>query len=142
MDHTSIHDKFDPRQLSIPRAQIPLKTKLHPPWTTGGMFLKGPVPMEWLASARRLKGAALSVGIVLWHLSGLQKSNTVKWQPKMARRFGLGRQVWYRGLNALERVGLVTIVRSPGMAPTVIIHAVKGNSPGGLSPPNNNPTGH
>jgi hypothetical protein len=33
-------------------------------------FLKGPVPMPWLATAARLPGKALAVGIALWRLGG------------------------------------------------------------------------
>jgi hypothetical protein len=41
-------------------------------------FLKGPIPIHWLASTRKASPTALTVGLYLWHLSGLKKKKTFK----------------------------------------------------------------
>jgi hypothetical protein len=55
----------------------------------GEMFLKGPVPWDWLVVAGRLKGSALQVGITLWHLSGLARSRTVRFRLSRVEEMGV-----------------------------------------------------
>jgi hypothetical protein len=42
---------------------------------TGKLFLRGPIPMDWLNEAAKLGVSPLWVGCVLWHLAGLKKSS-------------------------------------------------------------------
>ena len=38
-----------------------------------GRFLKGPIPVAWLAGALSIRGSsAVAVGLALWHLSGIK----------------------------------------------------------------------
>src|SRR5215472_15360360 len=76
-------------------------------------FLKGPVPLNWLAAAGRQPGKALHVGIVLWFQSGLKVSRTVALSSNVLRSFDVDRHAGYRGLKALERAGLVSVFRHP-----------------------------
>ena len=39
------------------------------------LFLKGPIPLPWLAVAATLPGKALAVGIIIWFLQGIQKKS-------------------------------------------------------------------
>lgn len=84
-------------------------------------FLKGPIPLMWLALAATLPGKALAVGMLIWFLQGLQKNRTVKLAPSWLRRFGIERQAAYRALKALEHARLITIARKRGASPTVTI---------------------
>jgi hypothetical protein len=84
-------------------------------------FLKGPVPLPWLAVAATLPGKALAVGTLIWFLQGLRKNHTVKLTPSWLRQFGVERQAAYRALKALERARLITIARKRGESPTVTI---------------------
>jgi hypothetical protein len=85
------------------------------------LFLKGPIPLPWLAVAATLPGKALAVGLIIWFLHGLQKTYTVKLAPSWLRHFGVKRQAAYRGLKALENARLITVARKRGESPTVTI---------------------
>ena len=98
-------DPFDVSRLRIPDAmpvvsQPPRpKAPRHKP---GEMFLKGPIPWEWLEKAARLPGQALAVGLVAWHLRGLRSSNSFRLEPSKVRSLGLSPRAARRGVKALE----------------------------------------
>ena len=88
----------------------------------GRKFLKGPIPLDWLATAVKLRDRpALVVGLALWFQSGLRRSPTVTLPRIVSEAFGLGRQSQYKGLKALEAAGLVSIMRRPGCKPVVTL---------------------
>jgi hypothetical protein len=76
-------------------------------------FLRGPVPMDWLARAYRLSANALFVGLVLWHRAGLSRSRTVEVNQRNLG-FELNAQAVRRALRALEAEGLIRIRQRPG----------------------------
>ena len=84
-------------------------------------FLKGPIPIHWLVSARKVSPTALTVGLVLWHLSGLEKSKTFKVTNRILQMWGLNRFVKYRGLKKLENAGLIKVKRQNKTSPVVTI---------------------
>ena len=86
-----------------------------------GKFLKGPIPLDWIETASKLSGKALSVGIAIWFLSGVTKSNVVKLSSSLLRRMGVKRTTGYRALRNLETAGLVSVVRHKGRNPIVAI---------------------
>ena len=77
-------------------------------------FLKGPVPLGWLAVAARLRGKALAVGIAVWFESGRKKRSVVNLTGPILARFGVSRHSAYRALEALEKAGLVRVERNNG----------------------------
>ena len=87
----------------------------------GAHFLKGPIPLDWLARAAHLPGRSLHVAILLWYAAGLQKSPTVSLPNTLARRFGIERNTKYRALKWLERAGLVAVENNTGQAPRVTL---------------------
>jgi DNA-binding transcriptional ArsR family regulator len=95
--------------------------KLLPRHKKGEHFLKGPVPLIWLAQAARCGGKALHVAIILWYRAGLQKSATIKIPGWTAKRFGLDRHAKTRALKALEEAGLVSVTRRQGCSPQVTL---------------------
>ena len=78
------------------------------------MFLKGPVPLAWLASAAALRGRALAVGVLVWFMVGIRRANVVTIPSSRMAEFGLNRFAFYRGLAALEWRGLVRVERRRG----------------------------
>ena len=92
-----------------------------------GRFLKGPVPMPWLAHALHVgAGSGLGVGVVLWHLCGLKHNEkTILLSNVEVERWGISRQAKWRALGALERAGLITIERRGKRSPMVTLVAGK-----------------
>ena len=76
------------------------------------------LPLDWLSAAA---GKSLHVGIALWIMGNLQRSQVVAFSNSAIRRFGLDRNAKYRGLAWLEEAGLVSVRRKLGRAPTVTI---------------------
>ena len=87
----------------------------------GKLFLKGPVPIEWLSASGRRPGKAMHVAVVIWFLSGLKRRKRVKLEPSKLRLFGITPQSANRGLKQLESVGLISVERKRGRAPWVTI---------------------
>src|SRR5262245_56888225 len=86
------------------------------------LFVKGPIPLEWLLMAGRQPGIALQVGVWLWFLSGLSRSSTVFLNAsRVAKEFLVSRRSVSRGLSALENVGLIRVVRCPGKKAEVTV---------------------
>jgi hypothetical protein len=79
-----------------------------------GRFLRGPVPWAWIVQAARLRGSALSVGLMLWHKVGIARGQKVLFCLSQATEMGLSRQAARRGLRALQAAGLVSVMRKPG----------------------------
>ena len=85
------------------------------------MFLKGPVPIKWLAIAARQKGKTLHVAIVIWQLSGMEKNCTVSLSNKQLKEFGVNRFAKARAFEELSKAGLITVERHPGRSPVITI---------------------
>lgn len=120
-------DPYDPGNF---RSNGP--SPLHPPprHRPGARFLKGPIPWDWLDRAGRLPGKALAVGLVLWHRAGMAGERTVRLNHSRAAGLGLGEHSSRRGLQELERAGLVSVHRELGRALEVTIR-----DPGADCPP-------
>jgi hypothetical protein len=93
-----------------------------PRYISGELFLRGPIPLWWLAAASRLGGKALHIGIYVWHLAGLRDCMRVKVSTSKLQDMGVkNRQATYQALAALERHGLLLIERHPGRCPVVTL---------------------
>ena len=95
--------------------------KPRKPKGRGGFFLKGPVPIQWLGQAAQLGGKCLAVGVVLWFLCGLKRTNTVAVEHKWLAVFGVARDAASRCLHQLENAGLIAVRRRPGCSPIVTV---------------------
>jgi hypothetical protein len=77
-------------------------------------FIKGPIPLNWFQEASRLNGNALKVGMLLWFLKGLTRSNKFKVQNKFIRQTGISRRSYYAPLEKLEAASLIKTYTAPG----------------------------
>jgi hypothetical protein len=115
-------DPFDPDRLRIrARPSGPLAAAPPPRPQPGGKFLKGPIPMDWLARAAALPGKALAVGLAVWFEAGCVGRAEVTLSLSRIGRLGLTKNTARRGLVALERAELVGVDRRPGRAPRVTL---------------------
>ncbi len=89
----------------------------------GSPFVRGPLPLAWLAAAKKAGNSALAVGLALWFQRGVRSnSQPVKVTRSVARHMALSEDQTYRGLAALQSAGLVTIVKGGrGRRPVVEI---------------------
>ena len=85
------------------------------------LFLKGPVPLDWISAAAKLPGKALAVGIALWWLEGMSKGAEVKVTKTALNALNVSRDAFYDGLKRLEEANLITVIRKPGKRPLVRI---------------------
>ena len=118
-------DPFDPKRFSRGTDKAALakphaKEKL-PRHKQGQKFLRGPVPLGWLANAAQLPGKALHVSIVIWFLAGLTKAPAVSLPNKTLRLFGVNRNAKYRALESLEKANLTAVERHAGRSPLVTL---------------------
>jgi hypothetical protein len=80
-----------------------------------------------------LPGKALHVGIQVWHQVGLTRSSKVSISMSGMAKVGVSRFAASRGIAALEKAGLVSVVRHSGRKAIVTILAA---SPAqGAAPP-------
>jgi hypothetical protein len=115
-------DPFDPKYLSLSEDELKAfwdsrsKAPQRPPrHKSGQLFLKGPIPWEWLVVVLRLPRSAIAVGLLVWREAGFHRRRTVAFNlTRRARALGLHPESARRGLQALERVELVTVHRLPG----------------------------
>ena len=104
-----------------PRQNHASASRRGPSTRNNNRFLKGPIPLNWLVKAAPLNGKALEIAVVIWHLKGLKRKNTVKLNGKLLREFKISRSTLYRGLAAMEKAGLISIQRQIGRSPMVTI---------------------
>ena len=115
---------INPRDLALGGVQPPKPREKAPRHKSGERFLRGPIPMAWLLRASKIagRGKGLHVAIALWYLSGLNRqASTVKLSGTVLREFGVDRHAGYRGLEKLEKAGLVSVIRHRGRSPLVSI---------------------
>lgn len=86
-----------------------------------GKFIAGPLDAVWLSQARKLGATALWVGLVLWFLRGLKKSDTFVVSNLILQEWGVQPDTKSRALRRLEKAGLVTLERRGKRSPRVTI---------------------
>jgi DNA-binding MarR family transcriptional regulator len=82
----------------------------------GERFLKGPIPLKDIAAASRLPGQALAILLAIHHQTALTGRPSVSLPVSLLAHLSISRSSKSRGLKALERSGLITVVRSKGRA--------------------------
>src|SRR6516225_9395947 len=90
---------------------------------TRGLFIRGPIPIEWVRQAALLPGkAAVAVGMAVWHGMGMEaRGGALKLTPRLLNRLGVNRKSANRGLKRLASAGLLKVTRRRGRCPVVEI---------------------
>jgi DNA-binding transcriptional ArsR family regulator len=96
-------------------------------------FIAGPIDVSWVCRAGRLGVKALLVGLALWHLRGLRRSNSFIVSNLMIQEWGVQPDAKARALGALEKAGLITVERRGKRSPRVTL-IVEAASNGGRNP--------
>ena len=116
---------MDLEQLRVSAPQVLRReTDVVPPRTHRRQvhpFVRGPIPLWWLARASEAGSAAIRVGLCLWFMRGVLKSgDAIKVSQAVLRKLKLSRDQSQRGLKALAAAGLVEfIVAGRGHCPIV-----------------------
>jgi DNA-binding transcriptional ArsR family regulator len=86
-------------------------------------FLRGPIPLAWLAKAAQLRKPAIPAGLSLWFVRGVsQRTGPIRVSAGIRKKVGLSAGQMLRGLRALEGAGLVRFVKEGrGRCPVVEI---------------------
>jgi hypothetical protein len=85
------------------------------------IFLRGPIPMQWLSEAARLPGKTISVALALWWLYGMSKRKPFKLRGDALNLMHVSRDATDDGLARLEQRGLIQVERKTGQRPTISI---------------------
>jgi hypothetical protein len=85
------------------------------------LFLRGPIPLEWLAVAAKLPGKTINVAIALWWCHGMAKGEPFKLTQRALMALNVERGAESAGLARLEQAGLIGVERKPGQRPIVSI---------------------
>ena len=93
------------------------------------LFLKGPIPLEWLGRAATLPGKTLNVAIALWWRHGMANGKPFKLTQMSLKYLHVERDAASDGLVRLEQAGLICVESRPGQRPTIsIVLAPQGKS--------------
>src|SRR5215471_4876608 len=115
---TNNSSNWDPRSLQLDQVTARRGTrqgrKVSP---IQGKFIAGPIPVSWVCQAKRLGVTALLVGLALWHMKGLRKSNTFIVSNLMLRDWEIQPDAKSRALRKLERAGLIRVERRGKRSP-------------------------
>ena len=121
-------DTFDPKRLVLKRStmnpileQSTVQNTRIPRHRSNGHFLKGPIPLNLINRATRLPGKAWHVYAAIWYLVGINRHSTVNLTNTALKQFNVSRDSKYRALKALEKAGLLTVVRTNGKNPQVTL---------------------
>ena len=83
------------------------------------LFLKGPIPLNWLRVAADLPGKALNVALAIrWH-HDMAGGKPIKISKKAMDLFGFSADACRDALRRLEGAGLVEVTRLPGQKPLI-----------------------
>lgn len=86
-----------------------------------GRFIAGPIDVAWVIQAGRLGVKTLLVGLLLWHLRGLRRSDSFIVSNLLAHEWGIKPDAKWRSLRNLEKNGLIDIDRRGRRSPRVTL---------------------
>ncbi len=110
------------KELGISKPSAPTKPKPKPALKRQpGLFIKGPIPLDWMKRANNLGGSTGLVATMLWFYAGLTGSKTIKLDSKIDDVTGLTRQTRQLILKRLEIHGLIKLFPQHGGYPRVTI---------------------
>src|SRR5687767_13693876 len=75
------------------------------------LFVRGPIPLEWLHKAAVLPGKGLHVAIALWWRYGMANGKPFKLTQRALEHLNVKRDAASAALVRLERAGLIRVYR-------------------------------
>ena len=120
---TNNSSNWDPRRLRLDQVERSQGGTHHGRKVSPvqGKFIAGPIPVSWVCQAGRLGVKTLLVGLALWHIKGLRKSNTFIVSNLMLGEWEIQPDAKSRALRKLERAGLIRVERRGKRSPKVTI---------------------
>ncbi len=97
-------------------------------------FLRGPIPLEWLAHAAQLRKPAMPAGHCLWFVRGVSKNTgPLRVSAAVRKKMRLSAGQMLRGLRALAGADLVRFVKE-GRGRCPVVEIVDRRLPRGPNP--------
>lgn len=116
---------WDPEHLRVQLDEVsasrPSNCKVRRPSLVRGKFIAGPIDVDWICQAARLGRTALLIGLAVWHLRGLRRSDTFIVSNLMLEGWGILPDAKWRALRKLEKAGLITLERRGKRNPEVTL---------------------
>jgi len=114
-------EKFSLDQIDLDK-ELGVATLIKPkPAKQAGLFIKGPIPLDWLKKANNIGGSTGLVATMLWFYAGITGSKTIKLDSKIDDVTGLTRQSRQHALKKLEWHRLIKLFPQRGGYPRVTI---------------------
>jgi hypothetical protein len=88
---------------------------------TRNLFIKGPIPYDWITIATSLGKSPGLVGLGLWFYKGLNNSYTFKIDHKLDDLCSISRQTRQDSLRKLDKAGLIKLTQPLGAYPHIQI---------------------
>ena len=122
-------EPFDPSRLMLEHTSATTVHKARAGFrrmlTPDALFIAGPVDLAWLSQARKLGVTALWVGLILWFLRGLKRSDNFLVSNMTMRKWNVEPDAKTRALRKLEKAQLITVERRGKKSPAVTILPVQ-----------------
>jgi hypothetical protein len=109
------------RHVPVKRLQLDVASGTLRVTPRKALFLRGPIPLDWLAIAANLPGKTLNLAIALWWRKGMAKGKPFKLTQLALKTLNVERDAESAGLLRLEQAGLIQVERRPGQRPIVSI---------------------
>ena len=110
---------WDPRRFQLAQHGVASLQRGRQPSPIRDKFIAGPIAVSWVCQASHLGVTALLVGLALWHLKGLRRTNSFIISNLMLAEWGVQPDAKSRALRKLEKAGLVSIERRGKRSPLV-----------------------
>lgn len=107
--------------ISVRRLQLDAVTGRLAVAPKKALFVKGPIPLEWLGRAAALPGKTINVAIALWWRHGMAKGKPFKLTRVSLKYLSVERAAASAGLARLEQAGLIQVETRPGQRPLISI---------------------
>ena len=96
------------------------------------LFIKGPIPMDWISAAAKLPGKAIHVALALYWMDGMNPQKRFKITRRALELFKVSDDAYRDALLRMEAAKLIRVSRSPGQRALVEIvrDITQGKQPG------------
>jgi hypothetical protein len=84
------------------------------PYSNGKHFVKGPIPLEWLAAVAALEGKCLNVALAIQWLNGMSSGRSFTLTPKALRSLNVSDDTANGCLSLMEKAQLISVRRRAG----------------------------